>query len=112
MNTAEPYAELSPRQLEVVQLKSKGNTGKECAKLMGCSEQNIKGLMNEVFFKLHARNSLDAIAKAARLGILNVLMFGSVGLGLASDDEDMYRFRNTRLPRSTSVYRSNRELSV
>lgn len=105
MNTAnETFIEvagLPRRQGEVLLHTARGLTRKEAAKLMGCSPKNAEKLMDSVCYKLHARNSIQAVSIAFQRGILRtlalLLTISSVTVFLpapaaqASDDDPMIR---------------------
>ncbi|HYD56688.1 MAG TPA: response regulator transcription factor [Burkholderiales bacterium] len=62
--------ELTARQREVLDLLAAGNSNKEIASLLGLSEPTVKGHVVAVFRALQVRTRTQAIAAAARLGLV------------------------------------------
>ncbi|MEW6367840.1 MAG: response regulator transcription factor [Acidobacteriota bacterium] len=68
---AEPPAELTDRELEVLQLIAKGFTNKETGKLLGVSEGTIKTHVVHILAKLEASDRTEAVMVAMQRGILH-----------------------------------------
>lgn len=66
-----PRADLSERELEVLQHVAEGLSNKEIAEKLSLSVNTVKDYVERVFRKLRARNRADAVAKAQRLGLVN-----------------------------------------
>ncbi|MDR5694607.1 MAG: response regulator transcription factor [Armatimonadota bacterium] len=62
--------ELTEREKEVLQLVAGGATNKEIATSLGISENTVKFHMKNILDKLHLRNRAEAVAYAARKGLL------------------------------------------
>lgn len=63
--------ELSPRELEVVQLASRGLSNPEIANELFLARGTVKAYMESVLQKLDARNRVEAVMIAARAGLLD-----------------------------------------
>ena len=61
---------LTPREAEVLQLLAEGLTNRRIAERLGISEHTAKFHVNAILGKLGARSRSEAIAQAARLGLL------------------------------------------
>lgn len=62
-------AQLTKRQLEVLELVAKGKTYKEIGKVLGLTERTVKYHMQRLLEILHLENRAQAIAYAARKGL-------------------------------------------
>lgn len=62
--------DLSPRQLQVVELIAEGLTNREIGERLGVTERTIKAYAGEVYKKLDVSNRAGAVAEAARLGLV------------------------------------------
>lgn len=62
--------QLSPRQHEVVGLMAAGMTNREIGAELGVTERTVKAYAGELYEKLGVRNRAEAVATAARLGLL------------------------------------------
>jgi len=58
---------LTNRELEVLKLMSKGNTDHEIAALLFVSPLTVKTHRRNILTKLHVKNCVEAIYKAAKL---------------------------------------------
>jgi len=68
---AEPLIEdLTPRELEVLDLVADGLTNRAIAQRLGISENTVKFHLNAILGKLGAQSRTDAIVRATRLGII------------------------------------------
>jgi DNA-binding NarL/FixJ family response regulator len=61
---------LSPREMEVMQLLSEGNTNKEIAKALWISEQTVKTHVAHIFDKLGTSDRTETVATALRNGLV------------------------------------------
>ena len=61
---------LSPKQILVLELLSKGHSNAEIVKLTGLALNTIKTHTKIAYQKLDVTNALDAIVEAKRLGII------------------------------------------
>lgn len=64
--------DLSPRELEVVELAAAGLTRREMAKVMFVGESTVKTHLEAAARKLAARNRTHLVALAYRTGLLGV----------------------------------------
>ncbi len=62
--------ELSPKELEVLQLLTKGLTNKEIANLLNIAENTVKNHLSNILAKLHLANRVQAAAFALEKGIV------------------------------------------
>lgn len=62
--------ELTPRELEVLQLLAEGLPNKTIAVRLGISEHTVKFHVNAVLGKLGAQSRTDAVVRATRLGLI------------------------------------------
>lgn len=65
-----PVEELTPRELEVLQLLAEGLPNKTIARRLGISEHTVKFHLNAVLGKLDAHSRTEAVTRAARLGLI------------------------------------------
>jgi DNA-binding CsgD family transcriptional regulator len=63
---------LTPRELEVLALLAEGDSNKEIARRLGISVHTVKFHIGSLLDKLEAVGRTDALAHAARLGIINL----------------------------------------
>ena len=63
---AEPEAELSPREQEVLNLLSQGFMYKEMSDKLGISFETVRTYIRRIYEKLHVRTRTEAVAKALR----------------------------------------------
>jgi two-component system nitrate/nitrite response regulator NarL len=68
--SAEIVEPLTPRETEVLQLMAAGLTNRRVAERLGISEHTVKFHVNAILGKLAAQTRGEAIAQAARLGLL------------------------------------------
>lgn len=93
---------LTPRQSQVLLLRAEGNQVKQCADALNCSTTNVRKLLAELFYKLHAKSSHELIARAFQTGHLRFLsVFALIGLclcGNATNDNpnDLARIGRSR----------------
>ncbi len=69
--TADGYTPLTPRELEVLALLAEGASNKMIAKRLGISVHTAKFHVGSLLDKLDAVGRTDAVAHAARLGVIN-----------------------------------------
>jgi DNA-binding CsgD family transcriptional regulator len=62
--------DLTPREMEVLQLLAEGLPNKEIARLLHISEHTVKFHVTTIFGKLGARSRTEAVTRAARQGLL------------------------------------------
>lgn len=65
-----PAARLTPREREVLQLLTQGNSNKEIANTLGVSEYTVKNHLKNILAKLHLQNRFQVVAYALRQGIV------------------------------------------
>jgi DNA-binding NarL/FixJ family response regulator len=63
---AEPEAELSPREQEVLNLLSQGFMYKEISDKLGISFETVRTYIRRIYEKLHVRTRTEAVAKALK----------------------------------------------
>lgn len=61
---------LTPRETEVLQLVSEGNSNKEIGKRLSISEETVKGHVKNILGKLGANDRTQAVSIAVRRGII------------------------------------------
>ena len=62
--------ELTPRELEVLNLLAEGLANKEIAYRLGVSEHTVKFHVNAILAKLGAQSRTEAVVRATRLGLV------------------------------------------
>lgn len=62
--------ELTPRELEVLQLLAEGLPNKAIARQLGISDHTVKFHVNAILGKLGAQSRTDAVVRATRLGLI------------------------------------------
>jgi DNA-binding NarL/FixJ family response regulator len=60
---------LSPRQMQILTLVSRGQTYRQVARTIGITERTVKYHMAEILERLHLQNRAQVIAYASRMGI-------------------------------------------
>jgi two-component system nitrate/nitrite response regulator NarL len=69
--TSEPPAEdLTPREVEVLQLLAQGLTNKAIAQRLAISDHTVKFHVNAIMTKLNAQSRTEAVVRASRLGLI------------------------------------------
>jgi two-component system NarL family response regulator len=63
---------LTPREIEVLTLASRGEKNKEIGAQLGITEGTVKGYINNILLKLQARDRTEAVAIAIRRGIIPI----------------------------------------
>jgi len=69
-SAAAPAEELTPREREVLQLLAEGLPNREIARRLGVSDHTVKFHMNTIFSKLDVHTRTEAVARAARVGLI------------------------------------------
>jgi two-component system NarL family response regulator len=67
-DAAKPESELTPRQMEVLNLAAQGLSYKEIGDKLGLSPHTVRYHMVEIMEHLHLRNRAQVVAYAAQLG--------------------------------------------
>jgi DNA-binding NarL/FixJ family response regulator len=62
--------ELTPREMEVLQLLAEGIPNKAIARRLGISEHTVKFHVNAILGKLGAQSRTEAVVRATRLGLI------------------------------------------
>lgn len=72
--TEEParWAELSQREIEVLQITAKGLSNAETARILGLTVPTVRSHMTHIFEKLDATNRVEAVTEGIRRGIIHV----------------------------------------
>ncbi|GAB2879216.1 LuxR C-terminal-related transcriptional regulator [Microbulbifer echini] len=110
MHTAKHLRPLAPRQAEALTHRARGLSNRETAQAMRCSVTNVTNLLAECFYKLHARNSTDAVAKAVKHGLIQLALIASIISGIGADAQEQLRTRIQRRPSVRTIrIRNNRE---
>ena len=68
--TTDLVSELTPRELEVVQLLAEGLTNKAISARLDISEHTVKFHVNAILGKLNAQSRTEAVVTATRLGMI------------------------------------------
>jgi DNA-binding CsgD family transcriptional regulator len=68
----DPEAEFTPRELEVLGLLAEGASNKTIARRLGISVHTAKFHVGSLLDKLDATGRTDAVAHAARLGVIDL----------------------------------------
>lgn len=64
--------ELTPRELDVLELLAEGLSNKSIAERLGISDQTVKFHVASLIGKLGARNRTDAVRRAVRRGLISL----------------------------------------
>lgn len=70
LDPASPTEDLSPRELEVLQLLAEGLPNKTIAHHLEISEHTVKFHVNAIMSKLNAQSRTEAVVRATRLGLI------------------------------------------
>jgi DNA-binding NarL/FixJ family response regulator len=68
----QPEAELTTREIQVLQLVARGHQNKEIAHLLSISEDTAKIHLKHIFTKLRVQNRTPAVAVAVHRGIIQL----------------------------------------
>ena len=71
-NELSQFEELTPRELQVVQLIAEGNTNKGIAQNLNISTHTVKFHVNAIMNKLAAQSRTEAVVKATRIGLISL----------------------------------------
>ena len=63
-------SELTPREREVFELVVRGDTNKQVARALGCTERTIKAHRHRVMEKMRAQSLAELVSLAERIGVL------------------------------------------
>jgi len=66
----DPFAELTPRELDVFKLVSKGMSNKEIGLALTVTEVTVKGYVSAILSKLHVEDRTQAALLAVRYGLI------------------------------------------
>ncbi|NPV55715.1 MAG: response regulator transcription factor [Anaerolineae bacterium] len=69
-NQAIIFEQLSPREIEILELVAKGSSNKEIADYLYIAEGTVKNHMRNILSKLDARDRMQAVIKAKEAGII------------------------------------------
>ena len=64
-------AALTPRERQVFELVIRGDTNKQVAGALGCTERTIKAHRHRVMEKMHVRSLAELVSLAERVGVLH-----------------------------------------
>lgn len=65
-------AELTPREMEVLELIVRGLSNREIAARLGVTEGTVKSFLNKIFSKLNVRDRTQAVTVALQRGIVHL----------------------------------------
>ncbi len=71
-DSAEPIEQLTPREVQVLQLLARGLANKAIAQELHISEHTVKFHVNSILAKLGAASRTDAVVRATRLGLITL----------------------------------------
>ena len=72
VGAGEPGGPLTPREIEVLNLMAEGASNKAIARRLDISVHTVKFHVGSLLDKLDATGRTDAVAQAARLGVINL----------------------------------------
>lgn len=98
----------SPLQNKVLLMRANGQSIKQVARNLGCSTGNIQQALNNLFFKLSANNTPEAIAKAFAKAYLRALGFFGIAIAIliSSPTVDYKNIARNQAQRSGSHQRT------
>ena len=67
-----PDADLSPREIAILQAIAVGNSNKEIGTLLGITESTVKGHVNHLLSKLKARDRTEAVTLGLKRGLITL----------------------------------------
>lgn len=65
-----PLEDLTPREMEVLNLLAEGMSNRAIGQALGISEHTVKFHVNAILGKLNAQSRTDAVVRATRLGLI------------------------------------------
>ena len=65
-------AELSPREIVILRAVANGSSNKDIGRQLDIAESTVKGHMNHLLSKLHARDRTEAVTIALRRGLISL----------------------------------------
>ena len=71
-SASDEHAMLTPRELEVLNLLAEGASNKAIAQALGISVRTAKFHVSQIIDKLDAIGRTDAVAQAARIGVIRL----------------------------------------
>lgn len=72
LNSRKMFGELTPREIQVLQLLSKGLANKEIADALNISEHTVKDHLKNILAKLRVADRTQAVTKAITRGIIHL----------------------------------------
>jgi ligand-binding sensor domain-containing protein/DNA-binding NarL/FixJ family response regulator/signal transduction histidine kinase len=81
--TRSNYAQLSAREVEVIELIAQGLRNKDVGKAMGVTEETIKVHVRHIMNKLNVQDRTEAVTVAMRRGIIHLLLLCALMAGVA-----------------------------
>src|SRR3984957_18862800 len=72
LNSRKMFEELTPREIQVLQLLAKGLANKEIADVLGISEHTVKDHLKKILAKLRVADRTEAVTKAITRGIIHL----------------------------------------
>lgn len=92
---------LSRQELNLLELFKRDKSYKEAARDMNISPNTVPSICRRLYFKLNAKDKLDAVLIGLRTGLISLSLIFSIVAGLADGDAD-HMIRTTRMtPRET-----------
>ena len=71
-NDFTPLEELTPREMQVIQLVAEGMTNKAIAQQLNISAHTVKFHVNAIMNKLSAQSRTEAVVRATRIGLISL----------------------------------------
>jgi DNA-binding NarL/FixJ family response regulator len=68
----EPYPNLTPREVEILQIIAKGLSNAEAAKVLNISRATIRTHLEHIYAKMSVSNRVEAITEGIRQGLIDV----------------------------------------
>ena len=73
---------MTPRERQVFELVIRGNTNKQVARALGCTERTIKAHRHRVMEKMQVQSLAELVSLAERVGV-HELAAGQTSLGIS-----------------------------
>lgn len=89
---------LTPREAEVIVRKAAGQSHKEIARELHCSENNSKSITRNLLYKHHAKNAAELVCKLIDKKLLKRSGISAIAYGLLID------MAQTAGPMSTTLF--------